>query len=78
MKKLEQIVNRIISVANDTETAPELNKLVVKDCVKSYATDILNLFKNISETSLKQDDFDKRIAEMCERFDLYKAGDKFY
>lgn len=58
------------------ENKKECNRFIIK----GFATDLLNLYMNIRVTSLSNDDFRKRINDMCEKFGINynEIQDKFY
>jgi hypothetical protein len=75
--KLDELVDKIIKIRTHGLWLSN-QKDGIRLEVKCYATEMLNLFKNITETSLQQDDFDKRIHDLCIQFGITKSGDKFY
>lgn len=78
MNRLQDIVARIKQVTDDSEISDATEIFVIEECIKGYATDILNLFKNIRDTSLPGNDYDSRITDLCSRFGITQSGNKFY
>ncbi len=76
--KHDLLVNRILEIVNEEDRPFENIKDCVRTITKGYATDMLNLFKNITETSLTGSDYDQRIHDLCIRFGITKSGDTFF
>lgn len=78
MNSLETIVARVQELTIDPEMAASQKNEHIKICIKSFATDVLNLYTNIEKTSLNEEDKTKRVEELCNTFDLSLIGNKFY
>jgi hypothetical protein len=75
MTALEALVERIDKKNKDN---PSLGTEGLRWLIQGHVADVLNLYKNIMETSLQTDDRDQRIEEMCGRYGIEKVGEKFY
>lgn len=78
--------NKLITAAanieknyTDKDIWPTTAKLNTEHLVKGYGADLLNLYKNIMDTSLANgSDKDQRIKSMCETFGITFFNGKFY
>lgn len=77
MSIINSSVQNIIEFSS-AEVELEINTLVVKDCVKGLTTNMLNAFQTIVENSINKMDYDRKILDMCNKYGLQKAKDKFF
>jgi len=78
MTQLNQIIDRVQEITMDIEMPASHKKEHIKGCIKNYATDILNLYRNIEATSLNAYDKQERIEALAAQFDLTIINEKFY
>jgi hypothetical protein len=76
--KINKVVSRVNELKASTIASKEVIDYNVSEVIKGFTSDALNLFKNITETSLMQDDFDKRVKEMCNTYGFTYSNGKFF
>lgn len=75
--RLDKLAAKIIKL-REIEVHPVTQLTATKYAIKHYATDMLNLFNNIKETSLPGSDYDQRIHDLCIQFGITISGNEFY
>lgn len=78
MSQLNQIIDRVQELTMDIEMPASQKKEHIKGCIKGYATDLLNAYRNIETTSLNAEDKKIRTEALAAQFDLTIINEKFY
>lgn len=78
MSQLNQIIDRVQELTMDVEMPASQKKEHISSCIKGFATDLLNAYRNIETASLNAEDKQKRIEVLATQFDLTIINEKFY
>lgn len=78
MSKIDTVANRVIELTGSTISEKNIIRDNVGIVIRGLVTDAVNLMVNINTTSLGQDDYDKRINEMCKQFGFTHSLEKFF
>ncbi len=78
MKNVDQLTDQLFERTQDFKRSDANKKECLKLTIRAYAVDVLNPFKNISETSLDDQDKEQRIKALCEKTGLTYTNNTFY
>lgn len=66
MTQIEELSEKLINISNDNTRSIENKKLSHRIILQTLLIDSLNLYKNIQETSLNNNDEELRINNFCD------------
>lgn len=78
MSQLNLLVDRVQDLTIHANMPASHKKEHIKACIKGYATDLLNAYRNIETTSLNAQDKKIRIEALAAEFELTIINEKFY